>query len=61
MNNLEEPIQAAELEQKGGALAQDDPSLEDYNVKSRVDDFVKAALDQAGLACVAYGPFGRRR
>ncbi|CAE7198223.1 unnamed protein product [Symbiodinium natans] len=26
---------------------QDDPALEDYNVKSRVEDFVKAAMDQA--------------
>lgn len=27
---------------------QDDPRLEDYNVDSRVNDFVKAALQQAG-------------
>jgi len=26
---------------------QDDPNLEDYNVKSRVDEFVAAALNQA--------------
>ena len=31
----------------GDNPVQDDPRLEDYNVKSRVDDFVKAALAQA--------------
>lgn len=29
------------------AQLQDDPNLEDYNVKSRVDEFVAAALNQA--------------
>ena len=39
------------VKQLEGTMAQlqDDPNLEDYNVKSRVDDFVAAALNQARI------------
>ena len=41
------------------AQLQDDPNLEDYNVKSRVDDFVAAALNQARIKIGRrYLPFG---
>ena len=36
---------------------QDDPALEDYNVKSRVEDFVQAALTEALLGD-QLGPLG---